>query len=139
MAQDRTIALAISPAVLVVLVEVLLLLRRRRRLLLSAILGIVTLLIVLLLLVLRLVLSKLARLEILGRRLEGGDAWSETSLRLGGVLGVQVELLLSLTGEVLVLGGRIIFPRVEVRHDEFGFGRDGDGSGRCGLSGGCVL
>lgn len=63
----------------------------------------------------------LARLESLGSwgerggsRGEGGAAWTEgTGLR---VLLVDVELLLGLARQVVVLGGWVVFPRVEVRH-----------------------
>lgn len=106
---DRTIALAVSSTVLAVLIEALLS---------SSILGIITLLIVLLLLVLGRVSSKLAGLERLSGRLERGDIRSEASLRLGGVLLVEVQLLLSLAGEVLILSGRIVLPRVEVGHGD---------------------
>lgn len=118
---DRTIALVVRGStilLLVVLVEALL----------SAVLRVVSLLVVLLLLlllllllVLRRVSELLTRLEGLGAGLERGDGRSEASLALslGGVLGVvEVQLLLSLTGEVVILSGRIVLPRVEVGHDD---------------------
>lgn len=82
--------------------------------LLATILRVVSLLlpvILLLLVLLRISAAKLAGLEGLSGGLERGSTRSEAA---GG--RVHVELLLSLLGEVLVLGSRIVLPRVEVRH-----------------------
>lgn len=84
--------------------------------LLAAILRIIALLVVLLILR-RVATVRLARLECLGGRLEGGRSrvGSEGAALVLPLL-VDVELLLSLSGEILVLGGRIVFPRIQVRH-----------------------
>lgn len=109
-----TVALAETPAILIVLVGPLL-----------AVLGVVSLLIVLLLLLLLLILRRkpsskaLTGLEGVGSRLKGGHVGAESaSLCLAGVLGVDIELLLGLAGQVFVLSSRIVLPRVEVRHGE---------------------
>lgn len=90
--------------------------------LLATILRIVALLVVLLLLVLLSTVAaaaaavRLARGEGLCAWLERSNARSESTLCLGGV---DVELLLRLAREVLVLGGRVVLPRVKVRHDDY--------------------
>lgn len=55
----------------------------------------------------------LTRLEGGCARCKGRSTGAET--RLAWVVA-QVQLLLGLLGQVLVLGSRVIFPRVEVRH-----------------------
>jgi hypothetical protein len=91
-------------------------------LLLLAVLRIIALLIVLLLLLLSLLLILvksttvwLAGLERLGARLERSDSGSKCSLSLS-LARVHIELLLSSAGQVFVLSGGIVFPRVKVRH-----------------------
>lgn len=49
----------------------------------------------------------------------GGEAGSAGAELRATLIVAQVHLL-GLLGQVLVLGGRIVFPRVEVRHDEVG-------------------
>lgn len=87
--------------------------------LLLAVLRVVALLVVLLLIGSRMAASAvgLAWLESLGVRLERGGSGTKRPLRLGGVGGiVDMELSLRLPGQVLVLGSRIVLPRVEVGH-----------------------
>lgn len=55
----------------------------------------------------------LARLEGLRRGLKGGSSGPETSL---GILVVADVHLLGPLRQILFLSGRVIFPRVEVRH-----------------------
>ena len=102
--------------------------------LLGTILRVVSLLVVLLLWLLLLLLLlllvlrhettttttvRLSRLEGLSAGLKcrcpGVEA---TALRLGRILRVHVELLLRLARQVVVLRSGVIFPRVEIRHDE---------------------
>jgi len=85
---------------------------------LTAVLGVITLLIVLLVLG-RVTAVGLARLEALRGGLEsgGGGVRSEgATLALALALLVDIQLLLSLPGQALILGSRIVLPRVEVRH-----------------------
>lgn len=90
---------------------------------LATILGVVALLIILLL-ILRSILSTvgLAWLESGRARLERRSTWLESSKvaraesTWSALLLAHVQLLLSLTGQVLVLGRGIILPRVEVGH-----------------------
>lgn len=86
--------------------------------LLLAILGVIALLVVLLLLVLgcEAATIRLAWLEGLSTGLEGRDTRPEGALRCGGILLVNIQLLLSLTRQVLVLSSGVVFPRVEVGH-----------------------
>lgn len=90
--------------------------------LLAAILRIIALLVVLLILW-RVATVRLTRLECLGGRLEGGRGrvGSEGAALVLPLL-VDVELLLSLSREILVLGGRIVFPRIQVRHRDLVLG-----------------
>lgn len=83
----------------------------------SSILWIVVLAAVIALLVVRHVATgiTLAWLESLGTGLERGSARSERCCTRILSLVVQIHLL-SLPGQVVVLSGGIIFPRVEVRH-----------------------
>ncbi len=94
-------------------------------LLLAAILGIVALAAVLrLLLVLSIVTAVcLTRLEGLRCGLERGSTGSESILVW--LLLVSEVHLLSLPCQVVVLGGGVILPRVEVRHFVRSFGRRG--------------
>jgi hypothetical protein len=62
----------------------------------------------------------------LGVGLKGGDA--RTKPRLSLSLGVHIELLLSLSREVLILSSRIVLPRVEIGH----------GDGKCLVKASCM-
>lgn len=125
--QEKRASLTVSLVIALAEASTIALVLLVEALLLASILGVVSLLIVLLLLLLLLrllVLGRissavsLARLEGLGVWLKGGDAWAEIPLRLGGVLGVHVELLLGLAREALVLSSGVILPRVEVGHSD---------------------
>jgi hypothetical protein len=102
------VALAEATTVLLLLVVALL----------ATILRVIALLVVLLLLVLLSTVAaavRLARGEGLCAWLERSNVRSESTLCLGGV---DVELLLRLAREVLVLGSRVVLPRVKMRHDD---------------------
>lgn len=89
--------------------------------LLLAILRVETLLLLLAAVVALLVLGHAVAAAVGLARLEGSCAGGESG-RAGAELGASLVVaqahLLGLVCQVLVLGGRVVFPRVEVRHGE---------------------
>lgn len=108
---DITILLTV--ALLVLPIILLPILRVRSSVLLLLLLAII-LVVLLRLIILTVLRVLLLGLERLGTGLEGIGGRRE--IICSGILSADMKILLRLTGEILILSGGIILPRVETRH-----------------------